>query len=110
MPLGCQQAAELPQPGLEEAEVVVEGIGERRPSEHASRVTPSREARPVAVGPRLGGQRQATLPPAGVEGRVGVDEVEAAVGEAGKHVEVVPEEDQVLTGLHAPSLERAHAG
>jgi hypothetical protein len=49
------------------------------------------------------------LPSTGVERGVGIDELETAVVEAGKHVEVVPEEDQVLAGLHAPSLERAQA-
>jgi hypothetical protein len=95
-----QHPPELAKARLEKAEIVVERVLVRRVAERGRGVAPPAEADAVAVVVRRGRERQPPLPASGVEGGIGVDELEARVVEARKELEVVPEEDEILAGPH----------
>ncbi len=85
-------------PGLlqardQEAQVVLEAILVGAPTQHGGPVSPALEADPVAIRILLGAQAGSGLGSTGIEGRVQVDQVIAGVGEAGDHLEVVPQVD-----------------
>ena len=97
-----EQSAQLANPGLEEAQVVVERVRVRGLAEEPAGVAAALEADAVAglVGNDL--ERAPRDRPARVEGRVRVDELEALVREARQNVQVVAEEDEVVgRPLHA---------
>ena len=93
-----EQAADLAQPRLEEAEVVVEGVAVRGLGEQARGVAAALEAGAVARAVRHGGERLAALLPARVEGRVQVGQRDGAGGLGAQQREVVAEQDPVHAG------------
>ena len=99
---GREQAVPLDQARLQERPVVVEGIFEGRVSDHGGAVAAAPETDPVTVGGRRGPEPRSRLLPAGVEGRIDVDEVEGFVGE-------VPKDGQVVAGVDLdPDRRRRH--
>ena len=97
-----EQSAQLPNPGLEEAQIVLERVRVRGLAEEPAGVAAPLEADAVAglVGNDL--ERAPRDLPAGVEGRVRIDELEALVREARQDVQVVAEENEVVgRPLHA---------
>ena len=106
---GVQHAAQLAQPRLEEAEVVVERVAVGGRLEQRGGVAAAAEAGAVAVGGRDRGQRAARLRAAGVERRVGVDQLHAAVLELAQQRQVVAEHDPLHGGasLSAPAWQAA---
>ena len=103
-----QQPPRLPQPRLEEAEVVVEAVVVGRARRAAAcgsgaRRTPCgrRRRRPPSAGAPV-------LAAAGVERRIDVDQLEAPVGELAPAGQVVAEQD--LIAVHAASLRPAAGG
>ena len=89
-----KDAADLAEAWLEEPEVVVERVSVGRLAEERRPVAPSAEARAVALGVGLDRDRAPRLGAAGVEGWVGVDELERAVGKQRQDLEVVAEDDR----------------
>jgi hypothetical protein len=96
-----EQPAQLAKPRLEEAQVVHERVAERGLLQQPARVAAAVEADAIPGLVGDDGQRPPRDRPAGVEGWVGVHELEALVLEPRQDAEVVPEQDEVAGGpLH----------
>jgi hypothetical protein len=89
-----QDAPDLAQAGREEAQIVVEFVAVGRLREQLGGVPAAAEADAVTVGRAVGDQRAANLGAAGVERRVGVDQLRALVRQLAQMSEVVALEDQ----------------
>src|SRR5439155_2984836 len=87
-----------------------ERVAVRGAFQQLAAVPPAAEPDPAALGVGDRGERVSHLVPAGVEGRIDVDQLELAVAEPGQQLEVVAEQD--LVALHATSLtaHRKHPG
>jgi len=87
-------------PGLEqargeEAEVVLVAVVEPVARQHGRAVAPALEPDALARGIAHGAQAGPLLHPAGVEGRIDVDQVRHAVRQAAQHLEVLSQHDSV---------------
>ena len=90
---GCEQPVRLPEPGLDEGHVVVERIVPGGGAEADRPVALALEARPVALVVLDRPKPCASLCFAGIERRVDIDEVEAAILQAGEHLQIVAQVD-----------------
>ncbi len=106
--VGGEQVSGLSQARLEEAQVVREIVLVAQAPQQLGPVTPPLEADPVAIRIGYGAERAPGLSPARVEGRVHVNEVEAALRETGQRQgviagdqEIVVEHDRFARGMDA---------
>ena len=106
-PVSSQHPVGLREARLEEGQVVVEAIGIASRAERGGPVALALEADPVALGVTLRPERDPRLAAPGVEGRIDIDQVDAASAERAQDLQVVLEDDP----QHRPALFRvAHDG